>query len=168
MLNVNELPSILLAEDEETDVVLLRRALEEAEVKNPLQIAADGQEAIDYLSRLRQVPQDRMPALIILDLKMPRRTGMDFLKWKRDQPVLCGLPVIVFSSSAHRADVDQAYALGANGFFVKPPSLVERMEIARLIKQWLRFNQPPLACTEGYHAAHAAYLRRQPVRPAQG
>lgn len=164
---MNELPSILIAEDEETDVVLLRRAFQEAEIKNPLHVTADGQEAIDFLSRLRQIPQDRLPALIILDLKMPRRTGLDVLKWKREQPVLCGLPVIVFSSSAHRVDIEQAYALGANGFFVKPPSLVERTEIARLLKQWLRFNLPPLACTEGYHAAHAAYLKRAHPRSSE-
>lgn len=162
-----ELPSILLAEDEETDVLLLRRAFKEADIRNPLDVVTDGQHAIDFLSKPRQAPHDRLPALIILDLKMPRRNGMDVLRWKREQPVLCGLPAIVFSSSSHRADIEQAYALGANGFFVKPPSIAERAEFARLVKQWLRFNLPPLVCTEGFHAAHVAYLRRTASRPVE-
>jgi CheY-like chemotaxis protein len=157
---VNELPSILLAEDEEADVLLLRRALKEADVQNPVHVASDGQAAMDFLAQQRTSLDGRLPALIILDLKMPRRNGMDVLKWMQDQPVLCGVPVIVFSSSAHRSDIEQAYALGANGFVVKPPSLAERLEFARLIKQWLKFNLPPLVCTEGFRAAQSAHAGR--------
>jgi CheY-like chemotaxis protein len=152
--------SILLAEDDENDVLLLRRAFKEADVQNPLHVAGDGQEAIEFLARLRTPPQDHMPALVILDLKMPRRDGLEVLEWIKGQPVMKGLPVILFSSSANRGDIEQAYALGANGFVVKPPSLSERADFARFIKQWLRFNQPPLACTEGICAAQAAYARR--------
>lgn len=152
---MNEPPSILLAEDEETDVLLLRRAFKEVELTNPLHVASDGEEVVEFLTRERQSPSGCMPALIILDLKMPRRNGLDVLAWRRQQPVFCGLPVFVFSSSAHRADIDQAYALGANGFFVKPTSLAERTEFARLIKQWLRLNVPPPVCSLGYHAAAA-------------
>lgn len=164
---MNELPSILLAEDEETDVLLLRRAFREAQLLHPLHVVSDGQEAIEFLSQRCRPPYDLLPALTILDLKMPRRNGMDVLQWKRDQPVICGLPAIVFSSSSHRADIEQAYALGANGYFVKPPSIAERADFARLIKQWLRFNVPPLASTEGYQSAHAAYLKRSSSRPPE-
>jgi len=146
---------ILLAEDEETDVLLLRRAFKDAGVPNPIEVAVDGIAAVDYLSRERQPPNDRLPCLVILDLKMPRRNGFEVLKWMREQPGLSTLPVIIFSSSAHRGEVERAYALGANAFIVKPPSTGDRTEVARFIKQWLRFSQPPLAALEGLAAARA-------------
>lgn len=162
-----DLPAILLAEDEESDVLLLRRAFREVDLRNPLEVVGDGQQAIDFLSKTRQPPHDRLPALVILDLKMPRRNGLDVLRWRREQPVLCSVPAIVFSSSSHQADIEQAYALGANGYFVKPPSITERAEFARFLKQWLRFTVPPLVCTEGYQAAYAACIRRaaRPIEP---
>lgn len=152
--------SILLVEDDEADVLLLRRAFKDAEVQNPLHVARDGQEAIDFLARPWLPPDDRLPALILLDLKMPRRTGPEVLAWLRESPVLCTVPVFVFSSSANRNDIEQAYVLGANAFLVKPPSLGERRELATFIKQWLRFNQPPLSCTEGYQTAQIAHADR--------
>lgn len=163
---MSEPPFILLAEDDENDVLLLRRAFKEADLQHPVHVANDGQEAIELLAALQQTPsQDRMPVLVILDLKMPRRDGLDVLQWIREQPLLRGLPVILFSSSANRGDIEQAYVLGANGFVVKPPSLAERTDFARFVRQWLRFNQPPLACTEGIAAARTAYARRNFMRP---
>jgi CheY-like chemotaxis protein len=82
------------------------------------------------------------------------------LAWLRDQPVLSTLAVCVFSSSASRDDVERAYALGANAFIVKPPSLGERLEVARFLKQWLKCIRPPLAATEGLSAAQSAHARR--------
>lgn len=149
--------SILLVEDEEADVLLLRRAFREVALENPLHVAHDGQEAIDFLTQRSRVNDDRVPALIILDLKLPRRTGMDVLQWIRDQPVFCTLPVIVFSSSAHRSDVERAYTLGANAFIVKPPSTAQRRELARFFKEWLALNQPPLASTEGFQVAQSLH-----------
>jgi len=154
---MTEPPAILVAEDDESDVILLRRAFKEAEVVQPVHFARDGHEAIDFLWGRRQGANDRLPALVILDLKMPRRSGFEVLHWIRSQNVLRNLPVLVFSSSARREDVERAYTLGANGFLVKPASTVQRAEIARFIKSWLQFNHPPLATTEGYHAAAAAH-----------
>jgi CheY-like chemotaxis protein len=162
---MNPTGSLLLVEDDEADVLLLRRAFKEAELQNPLHVARDGQEAIDFLARPWLPPADRLPALVLLDLKMPRRTGPEVLAWMRERPVFCTVPVIVFSSSANRNDIEQAYSLGANAFMVKPPSLGERLELARFIKQWLRFNQPPLACTEGYQVAQTAHATRDFKRP---
>ncbi|HVU34838.1 MAG TPA: response regulator [Opitutaceae bacterium] len=154
---MNDLDPILLAEDDETDVLLLERALKEAGIPNPLRVVVDGQEAVDYLSALQHAPSpgDRSPALLILDLKMPRMTGLDVLGWVRAQPGLACLPVMMFSSSSHQLDIERAYALGANAFVVKAPSTSERIEFARFIKSWLHFNQRPMACTEGIRAAHA-------------
>jgi CheY-like chemotaxis protein len=158
---MNPVPTILLAEDSRTDVMLLQRALAGAGVTNPVRVACDGQDVIDILSRPPESKDDRLPALIILDLKMPRRDGLDVLQWLRQQPVLRLLPVVVFSSSAHRDDIERAYALGANAFVVKPPSIVERMEFAQFIKAWLKFNHPPLAVTEGHESAHSTHAERR-------
>src|ERR1051326_4511415 len=100
--------SILVAEDDETDILLLRRAFKEADLNNAVQFVHDGQEAMDFLWSQCHSPQDRLPALVILDLKMPRRTGMDTLHWIRQQPVLRCLPVMIFSSSARAEDVERA------------------------------------------------------------
>ena len=154
---------ILLVEDDENDVFFLKRAFHEAQIPNPLRVARDGQEAIDYLGgteKFTDRTQYPLPCLIVLDLKMPNKTGLEVLDWLRQQPVLRCIPVILFSSSAHRNDVERSYRLGANAFVVKPSSVEERTAFARLVKGfWLGFNEPPMICTEGLEAAqrfHAA------------
>src|SRR5216110_3204880 len=102
---------ILLAEDEETDVQLLRRAFQEAGVTNPIEVAADGQAAIDYLRETERQEGAKAPALVLLDLKLPRRTGLQVLEWIRQQAALRCLPVFIFSSSTLIEDVEPAYAL---------------------------------------------------------
>jgi len=140
----------LLAEDEPNDVFLFQHALAQAEVKNPLYTVSDGQEAIEYLSGAGKF-SDRnhfpFPSLLILDVKMPRQTGMDVLQWLRQDENLRCLPTIVLSSSAHPDDVDKAYQLGANAFIVKPSSVGSRLELARMLKDfWLGLNQVPAIC----------------------
>ena len=149
--------SFLVAEDDENDVFFLQRAFQQAKIENPLLVVRDGQEAIDYLSGDGKF-SDRnlypLPHLIILDLKMPRKTGLDVLRWLQEQPELRCLPVLVLSSSAQRTDIERAYELGANGFVVKPASLEKRVELAKLIGTfWLDFNVGPLVCTEGLESA---------------
>jgi CheY-like chemotaxis protein len=147
----------LVAEDDENDVFFLKRAFQQANVENPLNVVRDGQEAIDYLSGEGKF-SDRnlypLPHLFILDLKMPRKTGLDVLGWLQQQPELRCLPVLVLSSSAHLTDIEKAYELGANAFVVKPASLEKRLELAKLIGTfWLEFNEAPIVCTEGLEAA---------------
>lgn len=134
---------IILAEDDETDVYLLRRAFTDAGVANPLHIARDGVQLAEILTAGQQSTPARLPALILLDLKMPRRDGIATLQWIRSQPAFFAVPVIIFSSSANRLDVERAYKYGANAFLVKPASLDERTGIARFLKEWLRLNQVP-------------------------
>ncbi len=150
-------PTILLAEDDDTDVFLLKRALKEADVRHRMSVARDGQEAIELLSQQRGADDDRLPVLTVLDLKMPRKTGLDVLHWIRSQPVLRCLPVVIFSSSSRGQDVESAYALGANAFIVKPASTSERRELAQFLGEWLRFTQPPLVSSEGFRVAKAAH-----------
>ena len=149
--------SLLVAEDDENDVFFLQRAFQQAKVENPLHVVRDGQEAIDYLSgdgKFSNRTQYPLPHLFILDLKMPRKTGLDVLGWLYEQSELRCLPVLVLSSSSQRTDIERAYELGANGFVLKPASLEKRVELAKLIGAfWLDFNEAPLVCTEGLESA---------------
>ena len=142
--------SILLAEDDPNDVFLLQHAFESAQVSNPLQVVSDGQQAIDYLSgtgKFADRTQFPLPALLVLDVKMPRRTGLDVLEWLKDQENLSCVPTIMLSSSANPADVEKAYQLGVNGFVVKPQGVAQRVDLAKMIKgYWLTFNELPSVC----------------------
>ncbi len=137
---------VLQVEDDDHDVFFLKRAFDEAGISNPLQTVHDGQEAIDYFAgvgRFADRPRYPLPCLVLLDLKLPRRDGLEVLEWLRRQPRLPAIPVIMFSSSAHPEDIERSYRLGANSFVVKPAGIVERAEFARSVKQfWLRFHQP--------------------------
>jgi CheY-like chemotaxis protein len=141
---------ILQVEDEAHDVFLLQRAFIQVGIANPVQVATDGQMAIDYLSGLAPFA-DRikhpLPGLVLLDLKLPRRSGREVLEWIRSQPGLNGIVVIVFTSGQYVGDVSLAYELGANSFIIKPADLTQYVEIARLLKGWwLRYNQfPPIS-----------------------
>jgi len=141
---------ILVAEDDDNDAFLLEHAFQEARIPNPLCRARDGQEAIDYLADAGRVPSSGSrlrPSLLLLDVKMPRKTGWDVLHWLRNESSLRYLPVIVFSSSAQREDIDRAYQMGANSFIVKPSSTQKRAELAKCIEAlWLQFNEPPSGC----------------------
>jgi CheY-like chemotaxis protein len=144
---------VLVAEDDENDRFLMKWAFQEAAVENPLYIVEDGQEAIEYLAGTGKY-SDRikypLPFLVVLDLKMPRKTGLDVLRWLRLIPLLRCLPVMVFSSSAHPADVEAAYDGGANAFVVKPAGTQKRVELVKTLRDfWLTFNEPPAAAGGG-------------------
>ena len=117
--------TILLVEDDENDAFLFKLALERAKILNPVQWLKDGIEAIAYLTG-ESPYTDRtvfpQPELVILDLKMPRMSGLELLAWLRDHPAFQGIPIIIMSSSMEERDVRRAYNLGANTYFVKPGS----------------------------------------------
>ena|SRR5712671_4671352 len=165
---MNKSLGILLAEDDENDVLLLKRAFEAAEIQNPLFIARDGEEAINYLAGVGHFSNRTeypLPSLALLDLKMPKRSGMEVLQWLRAQPVLNCLPVVIFSSSQHRHDIERAYRLGANAFVVKPVSNESRAQLSRYIKGfWLQFNEPPMLSTEGLEAARKLHSQEHVSR----
>jgi CheY-like chemotaxis protein len=138
---------ILYAEDEEADVFLLQRAFKQAEISNPLRVVANGQEAIDYLAGTMLAKggeQFPTPHLLLLDVKMPLKSGLEVLQWMRSQMQLRMLPTVVFTSSAQERDIRAAYELGANAYLVKPSSVAEMVVMAKVIKEfWLIMNQPP-------------------------
>jgi CheY-like chemotaxis protein len=138
---------ILQVEDREEDVFLLNYALQRAEISNPVQVVVDGRQAVEYLAGEGKFA-DRavfpLPALVLLDLKLPHLMGLDVLQWIREQPALKPLIVIILSSSIHGEDVRRAYELGANAFLVKPSDTNTLVDICRSIKHfWLTHNVPP-------------------------
>ena len=130
---------ILQVEDEANEVFLLQRAFRQARITNPVKVATDGQMAIDYLSGVGPFGNRRdhpMPGLILLDLKLPRKSGREVLQWIRAQPGLRRIVVIVFTSGKYIGDVGLAYDLGANSFIVKPADFSQYLAIAHLLKDW--------------------------------
>ena len=130
---------ILQVEDEANDVVLLHRAFRQIGIVNPVQVATDGQMALDYLSGtgvFANRVKYPMPGLMLLDLKLPRRSGREVLQWVRSQPGLARLVVIVFTSAQYVGDISLAYELGASSFIIKPNNFDEYVEIARLVQGW--------------------------------
>lgn len=153
------LPHLLLVEDDENDVFFLRRALQSAGATVQLHVATDGRQALDYLHG-RNGFEDRarypLPALVLLDLKVPYVSGLEVLRQIRADPKLRKLIVVVFTSSSLDSDVVQAYEIGANSFLVKPSRLEEQKEVASLIvRYWLQTNlAPPIkAAAEGTTSA---------------
>ena len=138
---------ILLAEDDPNDVLLIQRAFQRNHVANPVQVVRDGDEALAYLSG--QAPfADRerhpLPVLMLMDLKMPRKSGLEVLEWVRQQPGLKRLPIIVLTSSNQSPDINRAYELGANSYLVKPAGFDSLLDLVKnLDMYWLILNEKP-------------------------
>ena len=141
------LPLILLAEDQEDDVFLLHRALQKAAVANPIFVACDGQEAIDYLEGEGPYADRKtypLPGLLLLDLKMPRMNGFDLLAWVQSHAAFDSLPTVVLSGSGQEQDVVKAKKLGADEYRVKPGAADELTKIVHeLHVRWLTPAPPP-------------------------
>ena len=136
---------ILHVEDNPDDVLLTAMAFRKAEVLAHLEVATDGQKAIEALSGGASIVP---PACVLLDIKLPSLSGLDVLAWIRQQPNLKRLPVIMLTSSILASDVNRAYDLGANSYLVKPSNLEALIELAKTIDlYWLRTNTPPLVTT---------------------
>jgi|SRR6266487_6681039 len=137
--------TILLVEDDSNDVLLMQRAFRKANLTHPVQVARDGQEAIEYLNHQGNFADESrypLPTLMLLDLKMPRKDGFETLEWLRHQPVLKRIVVVVMSSSSEIGDINRAYELGANSYLVKPgdfQTLVDRVSL--LASYWLAVNE---------------------------
>jgi len=116
-------PPVLYVEDDDNDVLLMRRAWAWVGVENPLQVVIDGREALAYLAgeeRYVNRVDHPMPCLVLLDLKLPKMAGLDVLRWIRSQPALQSLRVIIYSASKLPVDINAAHALGIEAYFVKP------------------------------------------------
>ena len=151
---------ILLAEDWEPDIALVKRAFDRASINNPLHVVRDGEEAISYLGGIGKFA-DRskypLPDLLLLDLKLPRMDGFEVLKWIRAQPGGKQLLVIVLTSSQEVYHVNKAYQLGANSFLVKPGELENYTALARTMARfWFDFDHRPKYADEEMPREHPA------------
>ena len=136
--------SILLVEDNEDDVFLMKRALQGARIVNPLIVVETGQEAMNYLSGAGKFA-DRdsypMPVLVFLDLKLPFIFGHEVLAWIRRQKQFESRVVIGLTSSNEASDLSRCYSLGANSYLVKPPTAEQLEALAKAFKwQWLEIR----------------------------
>ncbi len=139
--------TVLLVEDDPDDVILTQRAFKKASVANPLHVVTDGEEAVAYLSgqgRFADRAEHPLPMLLLLDLKLLRRSGLEVLEWLRAQPGLRRLPVVVLTSSKESRDVNRAYDLGVNSYLVKPVAFDSLQEMVQSLGfYWLMLNKSP-------------------------
>lgn len=146
---MTEIKQILLAEDSPQDVEMTLTALEEHRLANEVVVVPDGVEALDYLySRGKYAGRPPgLPALVLLDLKMPRVDGLEVLRKLKGDPAMASLPVVMLTSSREEQDLVQSYAAGANAYVVKP---VDFDGFVNAVKQigafWVLHNQPPPGC----------------------
>lgn len=141
--------TILIVEDSDDDQFLLREAWIKAGVSNPLAFVSDGEQASDYLSgegRYADRTVFPLPVLMLLDIKLPGKSGLEVLAWLREQERFKTLPVIMLTASTWPEEVAAAYRLGANSFVIKPSAAHDLTGFAAAVKgYWLRFNEfaPP-------------------------
>lgn len=138
---------ILVVEDREDDVLLLKRAFAKAKVLNPFHFVRSGEEAVAYLKgegRYANRDEFPLPELMLLDLKMPGMDGFDVLRWVKAQPEFKALRIVVLTSSDAIKDVNLAYQLGANSFLVKPVEFQKFVEVSHAIQgYWLWLSKTP-------------------------
>jgi CheY-like chemotaxis protein len=143
---MTQLRPILLVEDSANDVELVLAALKKNKLANPIAVARDGDEALDFLYRRGQY-QGRpasLPIAMLLDLKMPKKDGLEVLREIKGDPTLKMIPVVMLTSSREEADLFKSYQLGVNAFVVKPVGFEQFVDA---IKQtgmfWAVINEPP-------------------------
>jgi CheY-like chemotaxis protein len=153
ILNVNGPVTVLHIDDDPNDTALLQAATRKAGVQFMLQNVEDGEQAIAYLSGSGAFSDRRLfplPSLILLDLKMPRATGLEVLKWIRKHPELGSLPVVILSGSELQDDIRQAYLGGADSYLVKPIGFEALVALVRSITTvWLASSPQP--CRQALH-----------------
>jgi CheY-like chemotaxis protein len=129
--------TILLAEDNEDHILLIRRSFVQARLLNPVQVVRDGVETIAYLKGDGKYADRReypLPALLLLDLKMPNKDGFEVMEWIREQPALRNMRIVVLTTSDRIFDVKRAYELGASSFLTKPLDLRDFIQLGPAIK----------------------------------
>ncbi|HUK48620.1 MAG TPA: response regulator [Terriglobales bacterium] len=139
---------VLLVEDDPSDFRLIQRAFNKLPNGFEILRLTNGDDAVAYLSGddpYENRAAHPMPSLVLLDLKLPRRSGFEVLQWLRRQPAgLCRMPVVVLTSSRHTADINRAYDLGANSYLVKPETGGQLDNLASEFRSyWLRLNEFP-------------------------
>lgn len=130
---------ILLVEDDEVDVMTVRRALKDLKVANPLEVTQNGEEALAYLNDMAK----SKPCVILLDINMPRMNGIEFLREREKDPAKKSIPVIVLTSSREEQDMVESYKLGVAGYMIKPVDYQQFIETIRVIDLYWTLSQFP-------------------------
>ena len=134
--------NILHVEDNADDVMLTAMAFRKAGVLVQIDVATNGDEAI---AALQSAPPSSLPACVLLDIKLPSKSGLEVLTWIRSHPPTKRLPVVMLTSSLLPRDINDAYDLGANSYLIKPPNLETLVSLAQMIADyWLRTNTHPI------------------------
>ncbi len=147
-MSLPQMIEILLVEDNPNDVELILRALQRNNSAAKLHVVRDGAEALDFLGSSGTYASRRgqpLPKVILLDLKLPKMTGLEVLQRVKSNPATAMVPVVVLSSSQQDRDIAQCYKLGANSYIVKPVDFDKFVQaITELGLYWLLLNQPPI------------------------
>jgi CheY-like chemotaxis protein len=150
---MSEQAVISVVDDGDDDVVLIRRAFQQAALPNPIQVVRNGEEALAYLGgagKFSNRVEYPLPHLVLLDLNMPRVDGFEVLTWIRQEPGMRGMVVIVLTSSDRIRDVNRAYEIGANSFFVKDLDFKNFIEFCKLVQSyWLKVARLPESTRSG-------------------
>jgi len=135
---MNEQKTILVVEDDEVDVMTIKRAMKEIHVTNPVEVRWNGEEALGYL----QGEKD-LPGIILLDLNMPRMNGMEFLQHVRSDERLKRIPVVVLTTSREEQDRFSSFNLGVAGYMIKPVDYLQFVEVIRAINLYWTLSELP-------------------------
>jgi CheY-like chemotaxis protein len=145
--------SILMADDDEDDILLTQKALKKGKLLNNLISVRDGEELLDYLQRRGEysdASQAPRPGIILLDLNMPKKDGREALKEIKTDPELREIPVVVFTTSKAEEDIYRSYKLGVNSFITKPVTFDSLIEVMQTLgKYWFEIVSLPTETKKG-------------------
>jgi len=139
-VSTNDASPILIVEDRAIDLDLTKRAFARKHLLNPIQEARDGEEALSYIERWDA--GEPLPVFILLDLKLPKVSGLEVLSRLKSHPNYSSIPVIVLTTSAEDQDIQTAYSLGCNSYIVKPVEFEKFMDVASQVEvYWCALNK---------------------------
>lgn len=136
--------NILMAEDDLDDIFLVKKALEDAKIQSNFHVVHDGQELLEELNKQVLSGGNAFPDLILVDIDMPRISGIKALELIRKNPVLKKIPIIMLTTSSNQGDIDICYSLGANSYLIKPKSLGDLTDSLNILREyWFETVQMP-------------------------
>ena len=142
----NQPGTILLIEDDAADASLLIRAFKKSGVTNPIRHLKDGEDALAYFEGIGELAdrgKNPLPILILLDLKLPRMSGLELLQWMRPRKHLRRIPLVILTAERDPSFREAAYDLGANSYLIKSPKQDDVLRLVELIQQyWIGLNEP--------------------------
>ena len=137
--------TILVVEDNPDDLFLIEKVLAKVDLDRHVRVVRDGVEAAEYLEGAgKYADRERFPrlSLVLLDLKLPRKSGLEVLEWLRGDPALKATPVVVLTSSSEPTDIDKCHALGVNAYLVKPVRFADLLELVKGVGMyWMILNR---------------------------